>query len=385
MKKSLTSIGLISCVGFFCCHQKAVPTVHPTPVNLYTVSAQTVTYYDNYPATTQSLKQVNLFPQVQGYITGIFAKDGSQVKKGQTLYEIDSRLYQAANDAAAANLKVAQDNRLQMQQDADRYNYLNSYNAVAKQLYDHAVIALQVAESQVKAAEQALKATRTNLAYSVITAPFDGTIGFSQVQMGNMVTIGQTVLNTISANEPMAVDFLLNEKQLPAFEKFQKAKPSEYPDSLFTILLSNNTLYPYTGEIYVIDRAVDSQTGTIRIRLIFPNPQNELKVGMSCVIRVHNQETTPQLLIPNKAITEQMGEYFVFLAKDTTIVDSAKQKSGSQVQTGSSLRAIQKKVQLGQAIGPNIIVLSGIHTGDKIVVDGIQNLHDGSLIQTTTK
>lgn len=378
-------IGLISGMGFFSCHQKAVPTVHPTPVNLYTVSAEAVTYYDSYPATTQSLKQVNLFPQVQGYITGIFAKDGSQVKKGQVLYEIDSRLYQAANDAAAANLKVAQDNRVQMQQDADRYNYLNSYNAVAKQLYDHALIALQVADSQVKAAEEALKTTRTNLAYSVITAPFDGTIGFSQVDIGNMVTVGQTVLNTISTSEPIAVDFLLNEKQLPVFQKFQKVKSSEYPDSLFTLLLSNNTLYSYTGEIYVIDRAVDSQTGTIRIRIIFPNPKNELKVGMSCVLRVHNLETTPQLVIPNKAITEQMGEYFVFLAKDTTIVDSVKQKNGALLQTKPALRAIQKKVQLGQTIAPNIIILSGIHVGDKIVVDGIQNLHDGSLIQAKSK
>lgn len=374
-------IGFITCMGLLACHQKVVPTVHPTPVNLDTVSARMVTYYDQYPATTESLKQVTIYPQIQGYITKIFVKDGSFVKKGQPLFEIDTRLYQAANDEALANLKVAQDNRVQMKQDADRYEYLNKYNAVAKQLYDHAVIALQVAESQVKAAEEAMKATKTNLSYSLITAPFDGTVGFSQVQMGNMVTVGQTVLNTISANAPMAVDFLLNEKQLPAFEKLKKGKASDYPDSLFTILLSNNTLYPYTGEIYVIDRAVDSQTGTIRIRLVFPNPENELKVGMSCVIRVHNQEATPQVLVPNKAITEQMGEYFVFLAKDTTIVDTSKQKGQPPVKSGPTLRAIQKKVQVGQTIGPNIIIVSGVKAGDRIVVDGIQNLHDGSIIQ----
>ena len=89
----------------------------------------------------------------------------------------------------------------------------------------------------------------------------------------------------------------------------------EHPDSLFTILLPDNSLYPYTGKISVIDRAVDPQTGSIRVRLVFPNPKLTLKAGMSCVVREHNQETIPQMIIPGKAIVEQMGEYFVFVAR----------------------------------------------------------------------
>jgi membrane fusion protein (multidrug efflux system) len=358
------------------------------PVNLFTVTAQKVLYYDKYPSTTQALSQVNLLPEVQGYITGIFAGDGSQVRKGQVLYEIDRRLYQSAYDAAAANLKVAQGNLEQAQQDADRYVYLNSYHAVAKQQYDHAVITLQNAKNQVKAAAEALKTARTNLAYAVITAPFDGTIGFSQVKLGNMVTVGQTVLNTISTNNPMAVDFLVNEKQLPAFEKLQRDKGSNI-DSLFTLLLPNNSLYTYPGKISVIDRAVDPQTGSIRVRLVFPNPKYELKVGMSCIVQVHNQEATPQMLIPSKAIVEQMGEYFVFVAKDTLIArpaDSTNKKANAEAgQGGPRLRAMQKKVQLGQTIGANVIVVSGINEGDRIIIDGVQAVHDGSAISAGNK
>ena len=387
MNRVVSGIVLIACLALFSCKPKPVPPTLPTPVNLITATAQSVLYYDKYPATTQALSQVNLLPEVQGYITAINFVEGSNVKKGQVLYEIDKRLYEAALNSAQANLKVVQGTLLQAQQDADRYEYLNSQNAVAKQLYDHAVITLQNSKSQVQAAEEAVKTAQTNLTYSTIVAPFDGTIGFSQVKLGNMVTVGQTVLNTISTNNPMAVDFLINEKQLMAFEALEKRKPDVH-DSLFTIALPDNTIYPYTGKISVIDRAVDPQTGALRIRLEFPNPDNALKVGMSCVVRVHNLEPAPVLLIPGKAVVEQMGEYFVFVAKDTLMpehADSTKKKEveaakADTAQNTPKLRAFQRKVMLGQTIGPNVIIKSGIEEGDKVVVDGVQLLHDGSKI-----
>jgi membrane fusion protein (multidrug efflux system) len=383
MQKTLLSVGLISCTVFFSCHQKPSAPNPPVSVNLDTVSQEAVVYYDQYPSTTQALSQVNLLPEVQGYITAIFVPDGSQVKKGQMLYEIDRRLYQASYDAAVANLKVMQGNQAEAQQDADRYIYLNSYKAVAKQQYDHAIIALENAKNQVQAAQETVKTAKTNLTYAIITAPFDGTVGFSQVKLGNMVTPGQTVLNTISTNDPMAVDFLVNEKNLPAFQQIQNAKPGSLPDSLFTLILADNSLYDHIGKIAVIDRAVDAQTGSIRVRLVFPNPKYSLKVGMSCVVRVHNQDTRPQMLIPSRAILEQMGEYFVFVAKDTVmthISDSTSPKGARGAAEGSKLRAIQKKVALGQTVGANVVVLSGIHPGDRIIVDGIQAVHDGAVI-----
>jgi len=387
MHRVLLSVLLLSCITFFSCKQKQPPPVPPTPVNLYTVKAQKVLYYDKYPSTTAALSQVSLLPQVQGYITGIFFTEGSHVKKGQKLYEIDVRLYQAAVDAAIANLKVAQGNEVQAKQDADRYEYLNSYNAVAKQQYDHAVIALQNAKNQTKAAEEAVKTAKTNLTYSVIYAPFEGTIGFSQVKMGNVVVPGQTVLNTISTDNPMAVDFLINEKQLMDFEKIEKGKQKPI-DSLFTLLLPNNSLYPHTGKISIIDRAVDPQTGSIRVRLVFPNPENDLKVGMSCIVRVHNQDAMPQLVIPGKAIVEQMGEYFVFVVKDTIIThhdSTKKQEPDTAAQQGPKPHAFQKKIQIGQTIGANVIIKGGIVEGEQVVIDGVQSLHDGSPVNIGNK
>lgn len=367
--------------SFSSCNQKPPVPNLPTPVNTVVVQSQCVLYYDNYPATVQALSQVDLRPEVQGYITGIYFNEGSHVQKGQLLYEIDKRLYQAAYDQAVANLKVAQGNQDQAQQDADRYTYLNNQDAVAKQLYDHAIIALQNAKNSVKAAEEAVNSAKANFTYSQIEAPFNGTIGFSQVKLGNMVSVGQTVLNTVSTDDPMAVDFLVNEAQLSRFTEIQ-SKHLLTPDSLFTIILPDHSIYPYAGKIAVIDRSVDPQTGTIRIRLEFPNPKYILRAGMSCVVRVHNLDCTPQMVIPAKAVIEQMGEYFLFIVKDTLIEhkDSLHIENIADTIKGPRLHAFQKKVQLGQTIDDQVVIKAGISNGDQVVVDGIQTLHEGSRV-----
>ncbi|MDB5111130.1 MAG: mexA 2 [Mucilaginibacter sp.] len=383
MNRVIFNTILISFLLLGACKKKQPPASPEIPVNLYQVKLQTVLYYDKYPSTTQALSQVSLLAQIQGAITGIFFKEGSYVTKGQKLYEIDRSIYEANYNAAIANLKVSQGTLVQSQQDADRYDYLNKYNAVAKQLYDHAIITLQNSKSQVKSAEEAVKTAKTNLNYAVITAPFSGTIGLSQVKLGNVVTVGSTILNTISTDDPMAVDFIINEKQLPKFEKLQEVK-DQVRDSLFTILLPDNSLYTYPGKISVIDRAVDSQTGSITVRLVFPNSKHYLRVGMSCVVRVHNQDTQPQLVLPNKSVVEQMGEYFVFVAKDS-LVNNPKAGADSAKNKVQTLVAHQKKVMVGQTVGPNVVIKSGINDGDRIVVDGLQSLHDGSKITTANK
>jgi membrane fusion protein (multidrug efflux system) len=130
--------------------------------------------------------------------------------------------------------------------------------------------------------------------------------------------------------------------------------------------------------------------------LVFPNPKLTLKAGISCVVREHNSDTNPQMLIPGKAIVEQMGEFFVFVARDTLLTastDSIKKNNGDpgvkndadSSQQKSSLRAFQKKVKVGQVIGADQIIKAGIQDGDKIVVDGVQAIHDGSEITTATK
>ena len=388
MKQTLFGIWMIlagSICVISCGHSKksAFNPNAPVAVNMIVVHAQPVTYYDQFPGTTNALSQVDIRAVVQGYVTGIFFKEGDHVHKGQKLYEIDNSLYRASYDQAVAGVKVAQGNLDQAQKDADRYVYLDKYDAIAKQVLDHALITLQNSKNQVNSAKQDLVKAETNLKYATIVAPFDGTIGFSQVKLGNTVD-GSTVLNTISTDDPMAVDFVINEKQLSRFIEIKKNPENNTDDSLFTILLPNGKLYEHSGKLSIIDRGVDPQTGSIRIRVVFANPDLELRTGMSCVMRVHNENAAPQLTIPTKAITENMGEYFVFLAKDTVMnapgADTAKRQKGNGEMP--ALRAVQRKIITGQLIGANTVVKGGLQEGDTVITDGIQKLHEGSPINT---
>lgn len=377
-----TTIFIAGMAALAACGEKKAdapnPANIPVPVNIYEVHAEKAVYYDMYPGNVVALNQVDLRSQTEGYVTGIFFKDGDHVTKGQKLYQIDVSKYQATVSQSNSALMVAKSNLDQAQKDADRYTYLNEHDAVAKQTLDHAMTALQNAKNQYAAAKQDVVKTQTDLNYSIIKAPFDGTIGISQVRQGASVSAGSTVLNTISTNDPMAVDILINEKQIPHFVSMQK-QTTNAADSLFTMLMPDNSLYGGTGQISLIDRGVNTQTGSITVRIAFPNKSGLLRAGMSSKVRVRNQDTAMQVIIPNKAVVEQMGEYFVYVAKDT-VIKSATDTTIKKTEAPSP-HAVQRKVTLGVAIADRIIVKSGLNEGDRVIVDGVQKLHDGSLIK----
>lgn len=342
---------------------QAVPHV---PVIPYTIREAEVTFYDTYPGTVTATDEVQLRSQVSGFITGIYFKEGSHVKKDMKLYEIDRRKYQASFESAKSAVEIANSNLQKAQRDADRYKKLDEQNAIAKQVLEDALTALQNAQEQVKSSKANLVNTQTDYNYSLITAPFSGSIGLSLVKPGAFVTAGQTLLNTISSDDPIAVDFMINEKSLPYIVRLQNVKSTklaENQDSTFKLTLPDNTGYKYHGKLSIIDRAVDPQTGTIRVRVVFPNPERILRPGINCVVKVLNEYSGKQINIPYRAVVEQMGEYFVYLISANDTVK-------------------QKKVQVGPAQGQSIIVKSGLNPGDKIVLEGIQKIHQGSVVDT---
>jgi RND family efflux transporter MFP subunit len=337
--------------------QKAPP---PVAVSVYQVKAEDATYYDQYPGTVTALNEVEIRPQVSGYVTAIYFKDGQHVSKGMKLYALDQQQYRAAYDQSVANMNVAKANLAKAQQDADRYQELANKDAIARQVLEHAQADLQTAKMQVEASKANVNSVSTNLRYSIIYAPFDGTIGISQVKMGAAVTPGQTVLNTISSDNPVAVDVAVDEKQINRFVQLQQSG-GKGDDSTFNIILPDQTVYPYPGRISFIDRAVDPQTGTIKARIVFPNSKNILKPGMSCNLRVRNNSAVQKIIIPYKAVVEQMGEYFVYVINGN--------------------KASQRKIKLGNRLAENIIVLEGLEAGETIATEGVQKLKDGATVQ----
>lgn len=336
----------------------------PVSVSTAEVKPSTQAYYDEYPGTVVALNQVDLKPQVNGYITAIYFKDGDHILKGQKLYSIDAQLYSANYDQAIANLQVQETNLEKARKDADRYHALQKDDAIAQQQVDYADAALAAAEKQLAAAKANVQSVKTGVNYTTIVAPFSGTIGISQVKMQAAVTAGVTLLNTISTDDPMAVDFTVDQKDIYRFNQIEHngTKPE---DSTFTIVFGNGERYPYPGKISLLDRAVDPQTGTLKVRLEFTNKDNLLRPGMACNVKVKNSGVADQLAIPYKAVTEQLGDYFVYLVKGDKVT--------------------QQKITPGTHIGDMLMIKSGLQEHDVIVVDGVHKLHEGSTVQVGAK
>ncbi|GAB3936462.1 efflux RND transporter periplasmic adaptor subunit [Mucilaginibacter myungsuensis] len=337
--------------------KKAAAAPPPTSVNTVTVAEGNALYYDQYQGQIIAVNSVELRSQVPGFITNIYVKDGDMVRAGQPLYEIDRRKYQATYDQAAANVASAQANLVKAQKDIERYQMLLKADAVARQTVDNATAAFEAAKSQVAAAKATLSSAATDLSYSVIKAPFGGRIGISQVKLGAQVATGTTLINTISADNPMAVDVVINEQDIDRFYKLQNSTT----DSTFRLKLSNDSTYNKQGRILAIDRGVNAQTASVKVRVQFDNPKGILKDGMSAVLSVLNNQSGTRVIIPYKAITEQMGEFFVFTVQNDTM-------------------ALQKKVKLGARINANIVIMDGIKAGDKLITEGFQRLRDSGKV-----
>jgi membrane fusion protein (multidrug efflux system) len=361
MKKNMFfSLAMVAITFASCDNKPKTPQTPPAvSVAVYKVQTGNATYNDAYPGTITAINQVDIRPQVTGYITGIFFQDGQFVHKGQKLYAIDQQQYKGAYEQAIANLNVAKADLAKAQQDADRYNELAKQDAIAKQTLDHSLADLESAKMKVAAAKANVSSVQTNLRYSDIYAPFDGIVGISSVKLGAAVSPGQTLLNTISSVDPIAVDFAVNETLIPRLNQLLQNKTSD-KDSTFTIVLADGSVYPFPGHLALIDRAADPLTGTIKARLFFSNTKNMLRAGANCNVRIKNM-AIDKLLIPYKAVVEQLGENFVFVVKNN--------------------KAIQHKVTLGNKIDDKIVVNSGLQIGDEIVTEGVQKLRDSTAVQ----
>jgi membrane fusion protein (multidrug efflux system) len=361
----LAAFSALIFAGFSCgqkqqAGQQAPP---PTAVTTYTLVKKSVTGIDEYPATLVPLNEVEIRPQIGGYITNMYVKDGQEVKKGQKLYEIDRSKYAASQQQAQAMVQSAEANLARLEKDYDRYKKLDEEDAIAKQTLDHAQTEVLNGKAQLSSAEAQFQSSSTDYNYSVLVAPFDGTVGISQVRLGAQVSPGQPLLNTLSSNDPMSLNFVINESEIPRFNKMLKSEQT--PDSLFRIKFSDGSVYPFNGKFTTIDRAVGRQSGTINLRVQFPNSDRDLIAGMTVNLMVLNEDIGEQVVIPYKAVTEQMGEYFVYV-----------------VQPDSTVK--QQNVILGTQIGAGIVVRSGIQEGAKIVVTGIQKLREGAQITEQT-
>lgn len=327
----------------------------PAPVvGVVTVHPQTVALTVELPGRLESLRTADVRAQVGGIIQKRLFQEGSYVRAGQPLYQIDSSTYEASLESARAQLATAQATLAKADADLARYKPLVAADAISKQEYDAAVTAKRSAEAGVKAAQAAIKSAGINLNRSRITAPISGFIGQSKVSEGTLLNTGDTtVLATIRQTNPMYVNVTQSASEVMKLRRQIAEGKLLAADGAIAvgIKFDDGTVYPEKGRLLFADPTVDESTGQITLRAAVPNDQNILMPGLYVRVLMDQVAVDNAFIVPQQAVTRG--------TKDTVMIVNA--------QGGMEPR----EVTVAQQQGANWIVTSGLKDGDKVVVEGI--------------
>jgi RND family efflux transporter MFP subunit len=347
------------------CSRKAAPTDPPPPeVLVTTVTPEDVPRVLERVATLDGFINANINAQVQGYIVARDYTEGSIVRIGDLLFQIDPRPFEAA--LAQARGTLARDKANQVKADADEKRALDLFTkqVISDQERDTATAAADSTRANVEADEAAVQQAQLNLGYTKILAPIEGVSGFANNQVGDLVGPSTGSLTTVSQIDPIKAIVTVGEGPFTDFVS-RHPDPKErnaYIKSLqFQLILGNGEVYPQKGKFYALDRSLDPRTGSIRYEVTFPNPGDTLRPGQFGKVRFVADMKKGAMVIPQQAVTELQGSYQVAVVGDDNKV---------------SIRP----VQMGQRIGTMWEVTQGLKPGDKVVVQGVQKVREGSAV-----
>jgi membrane fusion protein (multidrug efflux system) len=361
----LLALGAVLALGA-CSRAPNAPAPGPVDVRVIEVRPQTTEVYRDLVGEVRGSQEVEIRSRVTGILLEKPFVDGSVVKKDDLLYRIDAREYRAQLANADAQLASAQANLARAQQDVVRYEPLVAENAISQQVYDNAVAAAKQAAAQVEATRAAITEAKLGVEYAEIRAPLAGRIGASQVFVGALIAAGDTKLAEISRDDPAWVYFSLSESELLDYQRrYGTAEPAaNSPRRQVRLTLSDGSEYPEGGRINFADRALDATTGTYTLRAEFPNPAHQLVPGLFARIRITSEVRNNALIVPDRAVQQQLGRYFV-------------------TAVGKDNKAEARPVQLGPRVGTRWIIEGGIKRGDKLVVEGLQKALPGTPLNPT--
>jgi membrane fusion protein (multidrug efflux system) len=347
------------------CNRGRAAAATPTPeVEVATVEQRDVPVYGEWVATLDGYVNAQIRPQVSGYIIKQNYSEGSLVRKGQVLFEIDPRPFKAALDRATGDLAQAQAQLGKSTLDVERDTPLAEAAAIAKSQLDNEIQAKLGAQAAVESAKAAVEQSELNLEWTKVTSLVDGIAGIAQVQIGNLVG-PNSVLTSVSQVEPIKALFPISEREYVLFQKERNAISSKQTIRFFgsslDLILTDGSIYPQKGKILLADRQVDSNTGTIRIVAAFPNPGNVLRPGQYGRVRVETRMKKGALLLPQSAVAQSQGSYQVAVV-------------------GSDHKVSMRSVKPGETVGTMWVIDDGLKPGEQVVVEGLQNLREGTLV-----
>jgi membrane fusion protein (multidrug efflux system) len=327
-------------------------------VGVAKVARQNVPITREWVGTLDGFVNAEIRPEVEGYLIRQLYKDGAAVRKGDLLFQIDPRQFQAAADQAKAALDRDRALRDKAKLDVDRFTPLAAQKAISQQELDNALSAQRQTEAMVDASQAAWDKAKLNLEWTRVVSPINGIAGVAKVQVGDLVN-GQRVMTTVSTVDPIKVYFSINEAEYMGWAKAWSAGGGAR--GTLQLVLSDGTVYAPKGDPFMADRNVDLKTGTILLAGTFPNPDHLLRPGQYAKVRASIGVTKDALVIPQRAIWEIQGNPQVAVV-------------------GAGNRISIHPIRTGAQAGGQVVVEAGLQPEDRVVVEGTQKVSEGLLV-----
>jgi membrane fusion protein (multidrug efflux system) len=345
---------------------KASAPSGPVEVGVVTLAPSSVPLTKELPGRTSAFRVAEVRARVNGIVQRRLFKEGSDVREGQPLFQIDPAPYVAALEGAKAQLARADATAASAKVAAERFTELVSHNAVSKQEYDNAMAALKAGEADVAAGKAAVQAAQINVGYTTVTSPLSGRIGRSAVTEGAFVQQSQaTLLATVQQLDPVYVDVTESSVEALRLRRAQaegKLKSAGKEQATVRLVLEDGREYPIPGSLQFTDVTVDPSTGSIGLRALFPNPKGELLPGMFVRARLDEGVSPDALLVPQQGVTrDQKG-------LPTALVVNAEQK------------VERRQITTERAVGDAWVVTAGLKAGDRVIVEGLQKIQPGATV-----
>ncbi|MGO8698368.1 MAG: efflux RND transporter periplasmic adaptor subunit [Limisphaerales bacterium] len=343
------------------CKEKPAAKPAPPKVQVLTIVPRDVPVFQEWIGTLDGYPNAQIRAQVSGYLLKQDYSEGSQVKKGDLLFEIDPRPFQALLDQASA--KLAQDEAAfgKTELDVKRYTPLAKDQAISQEELDDAVQSNLMAKAAIAADKAAIENAQMNLGFTKIVSPVDGIAGTAMAQIGDLASPSSGVLTTVSTVDPIRAYFNISEQfYLLSFHQYA-SDPAKAGDMQLELILSDGSVYPGRGKWVFLNRQVDVNTGTLLVAASFENPGSKLRPGQYALVRAKTEVRTNALLVPQRAVTELQGVY--------------------QVATVDPQNTVHiKTVKTGTQMGQDWLINSGLEPNDRVIVEGTQKVKEGTVV-----
>jgi multidrug efflux system membrane fusion protein len=333
-------------------------------VTVQTVTPESVRLWSQFSGKLVAVDAAEIRPEVSGRITEIRFEDGQQVKAGDVLVVIDPRPYKAALAKAEADLHSARTHATFARKEADRAQKLVRTNVIPKRLRDERVSARDMADAAVASASATLQQARLDVEHAYVKAPISGQVGRAEITVGNVVEAGSTapLLTTVVSRDAMYADFEVDEKTYLHAIRGIGGNPKAVRTIPVTLRLRGDESRDYSGFIHAFDNQISGSSGTIRARALFANADGSLMSGMFASVEMGSKSADKTILIPERAISTDQNKKFVYVV-------------------GEGNKVAYREVVLGSTMQGQRVIASGLHAGDKVIIDGLQRVQPDAVVE----